>query len=1053
MTKRFLFSTIFTALLLCFPLLALAQQNASPATPSIPPAAQQAINQGQVTPQQVQEGMKAVERGQISPEAVKQLQEKAGMGTLTPQEIEAGKKMLEQMTKDSAKPKAEEKAPAEAKPEEKKPAEKQETATLGDDYFKKTPSPESPALEIFGHKLFSSAPSTFAPITSIPVSNDYIIGPGDEIKVLMWGRLDAFYTLEVDNEGVINFPKVGPLTVAGLTFGEIKELIRAKAESITGVNVNVSMGKLRTIQIFVLGEVKSPGLYTVSSLATVTNALLASGGPTALGSLRKVELKRQGKTVTVIDLYAFLLKGDTSGDMRLMPGDSIFIPQTGPMVAVSGNVKRPAIYEMKDDRTLQSAIDLAGGLAPRAYNQRIQIERAFQNRVQLVLDISYDELQKKKPIPLMDGDLIRIFTIHPTSVNAVYLFGNVIRPGEYAYEPGLRVLNIIPDIQSLDLDTYFDYALIKRYRFEDSKSELIPFNLGKLLVSKDMSQNIVLKPKDEIHIFNKRIFEDVEQAFVEGEVRRPGRYSIEDMRVRDLILKAGDLKKDAYLPRAEIIRIDKQRNRHTLYFDLAAAMASDPKHNLRIQHEDRVIIHSMWEEKWRESVVIKGEIKNPGDYPLTADMRIRDLIFKAGQFTRDAYMDLGHLYRTDWKTKEVTILTFNVGRAMDGDPKDNLYLSDLDELVIHSVWEYKEKYTVSIKGMVNKPGDYPYAENMTVKDLILVGGNVKDAAFLGQAELVRYDIVAGKKVETSLLNFDVKLALANDPANNFKLRPLDAITIKEISEWKEKRTVTISGEVLFPGAYQLRREERLSSIIQRAGGFTDNAYLRGAIFTRESIKKAQQDRLNELIRQMEIEGAHYSSAEAQAALSKEDVAAQSEFLAAQRALVAKLREARATGRVVISLLPASVMRDASLDMVLEDGDSLYVPKSPGTVNVLGAVYNPNALIFEEQRPEVSYYLKKTGGPTDNAEADKMYIVRVDGTVVAKAETGWFNTGWSDEEKRWEFGSSFADTRLYPGDTVLVPEKIIKPNYMKDVKDITTILYQIAVGAGVVLAAF
>jgi len=266
MVKRSFFLMISAVLLLCFPLQALAQQSAPSAAPPIPPAARLAINQGQVTPQQVQEGMKAIERGQISPEAIKQLQEKGGMGTLTPQEIEAGKKMLEQMTKESAKPKADEKAPAELKPEEKKPGAKQETATLGDDYFKKTPSPEAPSLEIFGHKLFSSVPSTFAPITSIPVSNDYIIGPGDEIKVLMWGRLDAFYTLEVDNEGVINFPKVGPLTVAGLTFGEIKELIRAKAESITGVNVNVSMGKLRTIQVFVLGEVKSPGLYTVSSL-------------------------------------------------------------------------------------------------------------------------------------------------------------------------------------------------------------------------------------------------------------------------------------------------------------------------------------------------------------------------------------------------------------------------------------------------------------------------------------------------------------------------------------------------------------------------------------------------------------------------------------------------------------------------------------------------------------------------------------------------------------------------------------------------------------------
>ena len=922
----------------------------------------EAVEKGEITLQQVEDLVKVLGTGQISPEAVKQVQEKGGLGTLTPEEIEAGKKKLEQMTKESAKPAAEEKAPAELKPEEKKPAEKQETATLGGEYFKKTPSPETPTLEIFGHKLFSSAPSTFAPITSVPVSNDYVIGPGDELRILMWGRLEATYSLEVNNEGVIDFPKVGPLTVAGLTFGEVKELIKAKAEAMTGVNVSVSMGKLRSIQVFVLGEVKSPGLYTVSSLATVSNALLASGGPTALGSLRKVELKRNGKTVTVIDLYAFLLKGDTSGDTRLMPGDTIFIPQTGPMVAVSGNVKRPAIYEMKDDRTLQHAIDLAGGLKPRAYNQRIQIERAFQNRVQIVLDIPYEELQQKKPVPVMDGDLIRVFSIQPLSVNAVYLFGNVVRPGEYAYEPGLRVLNVIPDLQSLELDTYLDYALIKRYHFEDSKSELIPFNLGRLLVSKDMRQNIALKPKDEIYVFNKKMFQDLNYAVIDGQVRKPGRYSI-------------------------------------------------------------------------------------------VDMRIKDLIFKAGNLTKDAYMDLGQLYRTDPKSKKVTMIPFNLTKVMDGDPQYNLPLKDDDFVVILSQWDYVDKYTVSISGKVNRPGTYPYATNMTVKDLIAVGGNVMESAYLEKAELVRYDIVAGKKVETSLINFDVKLALAGDPANNLKLKPFDVVNIKEIPEWKEKRVATITGEVRFPGTYQLRKEERLSSLIQRAGGFTDNAYLRGAVFTRESIRKAQQQRLNEMISKMEIEGAHYASAEAQASLSKEDIAVQEEFLAAQKALIAKLKEARATGRVVISLLPASVMREASLDMVLDDGDSLYVPKNPNTVSVLGAVYNPNALIFDEQNPEAGYYLKRTGGPTENADSDRMYIVRVDGTVVAKAETGFLNTQWSDEDRRWEFGSSFADTRLYPGDTVLVPQKVIKPSFMKDVKDITTILYQIAVGAGVVIAAF
>jgi len=207
-----------------------------------------------------------------------------------------------------------------------------------------------------------------------------------------------------------------------------------------------------------------------------------------------------------------------------------------------------------------------------------------------------------------------------------------------------------------------------------------------------------------------------------------------------------------------------------------------------------------------------------------------------------------------------------------------------------------------------------------------------------------------------------------------------------------------------------------------------------------------------MLRSLEIEMAQYSSGEAQASLSKEDVAAQAQYLAAEKNLIAKLREAKSTGRVVISLLPTSVLKDASLDMVLESGDSLHVPKSPGTVNVLGAVYNPSALIYEEGSADLGYYLKKTGGPTENAEEKQMYLVRADGTVVSKKASSWFGIGWSDEEKRWHFAEDFEGTRLYPGDTVLVPQKVIKPSFMKDVKDITTILFQLAVGAGVAIAA-
>ncbi|MFC1826009.1 SLBB domain-containing protein [Thermodesulfobacteriota bacterium] len=915
---------------------------------------QHAIESGRLTSQQVQKILEAKKQGRLTPELLKLIQQKPATGDITPVEIEAGKKLLEK-TREEAKKKEEE---GKREVLEKMKAEKEKREILK----KKEIIPVRPELQIFGHKLFSQAPSTFAPITDVPVSDNYIIGPGDEIKIFMWGRLDATYDLGVDNEGGIHFPEIGPLTVAGLTFKEVKDLIRQKAEAITGVNVNVSMGRLRTIQVFVLGEVKNPGVFTVSSLASVSNALLYSGGPTDLGSLRKVQLKRQGKVVASIDFYDFLLKGDTSADTRLMPGDVIFVHQTGPMVTVSGDVKRPAVYELKDTKTLRNALKLAGGLKPGAFNQRIQIVRAFENQDRIILDIPFVNLPKKEVISLQDGDLIRVFPILSLTVNAVHLYGNVMRPGEYAYKPGLRILDIIPTIEKLDKNTYFDYALIKRYRMEDTKRELIPFDLGRLLIAKDKTQDVLLAPRDEIYIFNKSMFEDLPSVIVEGQVRKSGPYSLGE----------------------------------------------------------------------------KG-------------MRIKDLIFKAGGITKDAYMQLGHIYRTGRHTKEVTMLDFNLEKALADDFQHNLLIQDLDRLIIHNALEYINQFEVQIKGMVHNPGPFPYAANMTVKDLILVAGNLMPAAYMEDAELARYDIIDGMKVEVSILNVNVRSALENHPDHNLKLQPLDVVTIKEIPEWWGKKdTVSIGGEVRFPGTYQIRKGEHLSDLIDRAGGYTEQAYLTGAVFTRGSVKELQQQRLDELVKEIESDVNRISSEEIQAALSKEDLDAQAQFLKSRKALLAKLSQTRASGRVVMKLTPQSVLRESRTDIALEGGDTLLVPKKPDTVSVLGSVYNPSALVFDERRRELKYYLGLTGGPTENAEGKYMYIVRANGTVISKQESSWFGAAWNQEDNRWQMGMEFEETPLHPGDTVLVPEKIVRPAYMRDIKDITTILYQIAVTAGVTI---
>lgn len=242
-------------------------------------------------------------------------------------------------------------------------------------------------------------------------------------------------------------------------------------------------------------------------------------------------------------------------------------------------------------------------------------------------------------------------------------------------------------------------------------------------------------------------------------------------------------------------------------------------------------------------------------------------------------------------------------------------------------------------------------------------------------------------------------------------------------------------------------------MIERAGGFTEQAYLRGAVFTRESVRRVQQERIGQISERLEREISRLGSQEIQGSLSAEDLASQIQFLAAQEALVARLKNVRSSGRVVITLLPLSMFRGSTFDITLENGDSLFVPEKMSTVNVLGAVFNPGALVFDENRPALKYYLAKTGGVTQNAEKNQMYVIRVDGTVISKQGGSWFGISWDDDENRFGFGRSFSKRKLAPGDTIIVPERIVYPNHMRDVKDITQILYQIAVTAGATVLLF
>ncbi len=1143
----------------------------APSAPALPPGAppltaDQAAAAQNLTPAQKGAIMQEVGKsgGQLTPGAVEALKGRPEFQGLSPADVTKGKELLQQQEaakQEAAKKEAEKaKEPAKkdaepvkktAEPADKTPPVKRVISDLpqGETLFERaqaTGKYQDISLDLrpFGYDFFRDAAiKVVTDSKNIPIPLKYVVGPGDEIRITLWGRTNANYNLTVDRDGKISVPALGPLAVAGMTFEQMSQHLIQQAQQITGTNVDISMGSLRTMQVFILGDVRRPGAYTIGSFATITDALLMSGGPSEIGSMRNIQLKRRDKVIQTFDLYDLLLKGDKSRDVILQAGDIVFVPVIGPYVGVAGNVKRPALYELKNNFSLEYLFDLAGGIVPTAYTQQIQVERTVKSEKKIVIDIDDKNLARAKSVTLQDADLIKVFSIVDKDVNVVYLNGNVKKGGKYALTPGMRIKDILKAEEDLLPETHFDYALIKRFQPQGKETTLVPFSLADLLLRNDPAANLELQPQDNIYIFSKWFFKDKPFFTVSGEVRKPGRFDLADnFKVKDALLTAGDLTKNAYLKKGEIVRVDKKKEYQTVYFDVARAVADDPVENIALQDEDQIIIHSLYEEKWREAVLVAGEVKNPGDFQLTDKMRVSDLIFKAGGQTRDTLLDEAELYRTDWKTKEITLKKIHLGKALQNDPAENVELKDLDRLIVHSIWEKVYKKSVAIAGEVKKPGTYEFGETMTVRDLVFAAGGQTRDTLLDQAELYRTDgktkevtlkninlgsalrgdpthnlvledldrlivhsiwekvykknvviegdilkpgtflmadnmtvrdlvFAAGNVLESASLEdaeissqvidqnnqagivhkrINLAKALAGDPAHNIALKPYDRLFVKRIPDWRPEKFVALSGEVMFPGRYMIKKGEKLSALIERAGGFKDTAYLRGAYFTRVRVRELQQQSLQEMADRMERDLLSAASGQISTALSAEEVAGKKVELEQKHKFIETLRKLKATGRMSIHLTSLRLLKDREYDIELEEGDSLFIPQKNSVINVAGAVMAQGSYIYSDK---LSYedYINQTGGYARYADKDNVFVMKVDGSA-RKLSRGFFD--WSFSSGRGvvtQFGERIK--LIEPGDTIVVPEKTERIAWLREFRDITQILMNTAVVAGVVLQLF
>ncbi|HON09253.1 MAG TPA: SLBB domain-containing protein [Chitinispirillaceae bacterium] len=527
------------------------------------------------------------------------------------------------------------------------------------------------SLKMFGYDIFEkSKPSTFAPTDFASVPADYPINVSDEIIVNLWGRINEEYRLKVERDGKIVIPRIGPVPVVGLSFGAMKKNIQDKVGKIEGVSVSVSMGELRTIGVYIVGEVMSPGFYTISALSNVTNALFAAGGPTKNGSLRNIQLKRNGKLISNIDFYDFLLSGNDKTGLRLQSGDVILVPIVKNMAAVAGNVRRSALYELNGETTLAQLVELAGGITPAAWSNKLQVERFTGNQYKTVLDI--DSVGEKLPdFPIQDGDLVKIFPILLKDKNTVYLSGNVLRPGKYEFKEGMRISGLIKDYSSLLPETYFEYAVVLRQEEPSFLNKIIAFNLLNVLENPGSSDDLQLMERDHIVIYHKDFFEPDRSVYIDGAITNPGKYKLlSNMNVRDLILQAGGLKDEASPLKGEIYRRNlnwgEQIDIQKFDFCVECAMKDDPQHNIVLQRTDRVYIRNKTGWTPERKVTLRGQIAYPGTYVLFDGETLGDLIKRAGGFKEDAYLSAAVFTRKSVREMEIRRME-EYGRQMEMD--------------------------------------------------------------------------------------------------------------------------------------------------------------------------------------------------------------------------------------------------------------------------------------------------------------------------------------------------------------------------------------------------
>jgi protein involved in polysaccharide export with SLBB domain len=797
------------------------------------------------------------------------------------------------------------------------------------DMYMQASATQRPA-ERFGLEVFRNTTNQPGVIPmDLPVGPDYVVGPGDSLAVDLWGGYSQRLVRLVDRTGRVSLPEVGPVLVSGKSLGEVQTTVqRALRSQFRDVSADVSVSRLRTIRIYVVGDVVEAGAYDISSLSTPLNALVMAGGVTSRGSLRTLKHYRGKQLIQEVDAYDLLLHGVRSDVQQMQSGDTILVPPLGPLVTVEGMVRRPAVYELRNETSLAEVLELAGGILPTAALRHIEVQRieAHEKRTMLTLDLtsSTDNQavdQQLQNFTIHGGDEVHIFPIASYNEDAIYLQGHVLRPGRYSYKKG--------------------------------------------------------------------------------------------MRLTDLISSYGDMLPEPAPHYAEIVRLNPPDFHPTVEsFDLAAALATPPS-SPTLQPLDTVRVFSRYDFQAPPDVWVGGEVRGPGKYRTSGQAHLRDAIYLAGGLAPDASLESAQLFRTQ-SDGTMKILSIDLREALAGNPANDILLQPRDRILVHRNPANVDPPTVYIKGEVAKPGRYPFAANMRVEDLVRVSGGLKRSADPELADLTRFAAANAPAGTNQRMEVKLAAALSGDASEDVPLRDGDVLTIRQVPQWNALgATVLVRGEVQHPAPYGIQPGEKLSSVLRRSGGFTDQAYPYGAVLLRPQVRELQTTSQLELVQRIKTEETYLKS------LPEGDADQKNAKLTAIAQAETALQNLEATapvGRVVVHM-PSNIkdpdsLAKTSADVILQDGDELIIPKKTNYVMVGGQVYNPIAVNYAVGK-SARWYLSQAGGITQIGDKNAAFVIRADGSVLSAKNN---SNLWSGDP---------LNAVLKPGDSIVVPEKAPK----------------------------